>query len=48
MDKENMVQMYNGISLSHIKEQNCANCKDMDGPRDSYTGLVIQKEKNIV
>ena len=28
---------YNGILLSHKKEQNCAICRDMDGLRDYYT-----------
>ena len=33
MDRE-VVHEHNGILLSHKKEQNCANCGDMDGPRD--------------
>ena len=37
MDKEDMVHIYNGILLSHKKEQNNAICSDMDGPRDWYT-----------
>ena len=35
--KGNVVHMYNGILLSHRKEQNCAICRDMDGLRDYYT-----------
>ena len=34
MDKEDVVHIYNGILLSHKKEQNNAICSDMDGPRD--------------
>ena len=37
MDKEDVVQIYNGILLSHKKEQNNAICSDMDGPRDCDT-----------
>ena len=35
MDKD-VVQIYNGILLSHKKEWNCAICRDMDGPRDCH------------
>ena len=37
MDKEELVHIYNGILLSHKKEQNRAICRDMAGPRDCYT-----------
>ena len=37
MDKEDAVHRYNGILLSHEKEQNNAICSDMDGPRDYHT-----------
>ena len=39
MDKEDVVHVhtYNGILLSHEKEQNNAICRNMDGPRDSHT-----------
>ena len=38
MDKEDVVHIYNGILLSHLKqEQNNAICSDMDGPRDCHT-----------
>ena len=36
MDKEDVVYLYNGILLSHKKEQNNAICSNMDGPRLSY------------
>ena len=34
MDKEDVAHIYNGILLSHKKEQNNAICSNMDGPRD--------------
>ena len=37
MDKEDVVHIYNGILLSHIKEWNNAICSNMDGPRDYHT-----------
>ena len=37
MDKEDVVHIYYGILFSHRKEQNCAICREMDGPRDSHT-----------
>ena len=36
MDKD-VVHIYNGILLSHNKEQNNAICSNMDGPRDCHT-----------
>ena len=36
MDKEDVVHIYNGILLSHKKEQNNAICSNMDGPRDCH------------
>ena len=36
MDKD-VVHIYNGILLSHKKEQNSAICRDVDGPRDCHT-----------
>ena len=45
MDKEDVVHIYNGILLSHKKEQNWVICRDMDGPRDLQSE-VSQKEKN--
>ena len=37
MDKEDVVHIYNGISLSHKKEQNWVICRDMDVSRDCHT-----------
>ena len=36
MDKEDVVHIYNGILLSHKKEQNNAICSNTDGPRDCH------------
>ena len=47
MEKEDVVHVYNRISLSHKKERNCLICRDMDGPRDYHTE-VSQKERNII
>ena len=35
--KEDVVHVYNGILLSHKKEQKNAICSNMNGPRDYYT-----------
>ena len=37
MNKEDVVQIYKGVLLSHKKEQNHAICSNMDGPRDCHT-----------
>ena len=37
MEKEDMVQINNGILLSHEKEQNSTICGDMGEPRDYHT-----------
>ena len=37
VDKEDVVHRYNGIFLSHKKEQNNAICSNMDGPRGCHT-----------
>ena len=37
MDKEDVVHIYNGILLSHEKEQNNAICNNTDGPSDDHT-----------
>ena len=49
MDKEDVVQIYNGILLSH-KKGNRAICSDMDGPRDYHTkwSKSDREETNIV
>ena len=36
-DKEDVVHIYNGILLSHIKEWKNAICSDMEGHRDCHT-----------
>ena len=48
MDKEDMVHIYNGILLSHKKEQNFIICRDVDGPRDCHTEWsTSEREKQI-
>ena len=37
MDNKDMVHLYNGILLNHIKEQNNVICSNMDAIRDYYT-----------
>ena len=37
LDKEDVLHKYNGILLSHKKEQNNAICSNMDDPRDDHT-----------
>ena len=37
MDKEVIVHIYNGILLSHLKEQIWVSCSEMDEPRASDT-----------
>ena len=36
VDKKAMVHIYNGILLSHIKEQNLTICNSMNRPRGYY------------
>ena len=50
MDEEDVVYIYNGISLSHKNEWNSVICKDMNRPRYCHTeSKVSQKEeKNII
>ena len=47
MDND-VVCIYNGILLTHQKEQNSAICRDMDRPRVRYftQSEISQKEKN--
>ena len=48
MDKEDVVRIYNGILLSHKKEQNFIICRDVDGPRDCHTEWsTSEREKQI-
>ena len=37
IDKEGVVHVYDGILLSHKKEQNNAICSYVNGPRDYHT-----------
>ena len=47
-DQEDTVHIYNVILLSHIKEQNCVICKDVDGPRVCHTEWSKpEREKQI-
>ena len=49
MDKEDVVHIYNGILLSHKKEQNWVICRDMDGSRDCHTEWSkSESEKQIL
>ena len=36
MDKDDVVHIYNGLLLSHKKEQNNAICSNTDATRDSH------------
>ena len=48
MDKEDVAHIYNGILLSHKKEQNRVICRDMDGLRDCHTEWnKSEREKQI-
>ena len=46
MDKEDVVHIYNGILLSHKKEQNSATCRDVDRPRDCHTECHESEKEN--
>ena len=49
MDKEDAVHLYNGILLSHKKEQNWIICRDVDGPRNCHSeGSKSEREKQIL
>ena len=49
MDKEDAVHLYNGILLSHKKEQNWIICRDVDGPRGCHSeGIKSEREKQIL
>ena len=48
MDKEDVVHLYNGILLSHKKEQNNDTCSNMDGPREFHTERIkLDRERQI-
>ena len=47
MSKGDVVHVYNGIPLSHKKEQSYTICRDVDGPRETVIhSEVSEKEKN--
>ena len=49
MDKEDVVHIYNGILLSHKKEQNWVICRDMGGLGDCHTEWSkSEREKQIL
>ena len=49
MEKEDVVHIYNGILLSHKKEQKWVICRDVDGPRDCHIEWSKpEREKQIL
>ena len=44
MDKEDVVHMYNGILLIHLKDWKRAVCRDIDGPRINH--IELRKREN--
>ena len=48
MDKEDAVDIYNGILFSHKKEQNNAICSNMGGPRDCHTEWLKSDRKEEI
>ena len=49
MNKEDVVHIYNGILLSHKKEQNGVICRDVDGPIECHTERGrSEREKEIL
>ena len=49
MDKEDVVHIYNGLLLSHKKEQNWVICWDVDGSTDCHTEWrKSEREKQIL
>ena len=48
MDKEDVVHIYNGILLSHKKEQNWVICRDVDGPKDCHTEWSKPEKENQI
>ena len=48
MDREDVAHIYNGISLSHKKEQNWVICNAVDEPRVCQTERSkLEREKQI-
>ena len=48
MDKENVVHIYNGILLSHKKEQNWVTCRDVMDLEIVILSEVSQRKTNII
>ena len=48
MNQEDVVAIYKGILLSHIKGQNCALRRDVDGPSESIQNEVRKRKTNII
>ena len=49
MDKEDVTHIYNGILLSHKKEQSWVICRDVGGPRVCHTECTMpEREKQIL
>ena len=48
MDKEDTGHIYNGILLSHKREQNWVIFRDVDGLESVIQSEVSQKEKKIL
>ena len=46
MDKEDVVDVYNGVLLTHKKEQKNAICSNMDGLEIIIFSEVSQKKKD--
>lgn len=47
MDKEDVKHVYNGILLSHLKEQNNAICCNMDEPEIIILTEMYKEKYNI-
>ena len=48
MDKEDVVHIYNGILLSHKKEQNWVTCRNMESPRVCHIEWSKPAKEKIV
>ena len=48
MDKEDVVHIFNGMLLSHKKEQNRVICSDMDGSIDRKRKLESRKMAEMI
>ena len=47
MDKEDVVNIYNGMLLSHNKEQNNAICSNVDATRDLSEVFFQQHKRRL-